>query len=202
MRNRLLFVAVCLATAALATPSAQSDLDQFMSRVLSRRDENWKKLQQYTLRERETVQITALTVFRLYGFEREYLWFPRAGFFIRSPLEADGVKIAEDDRVRQEERWLRRAQSREERIQRPRERKDRCSPATAQADTPPEAAQANTAPPDPEPSPTPSPPAASKTSSASRSSPTSSGRRTSCASSSTRGSTPWPAAKRCSTATC
>jgi hypothetical protein len=155
MRNRLLFVAVCLATAALATPSAQSDLDQFMSRVLSRRDENWKKLQQYTLRERETVQITALTVFRLYGFEREYLWFPRAGFFIRSPLEADGVKIAEDDRVRQEERWLRRAQSREERIQRPRERKDRCSPATAQADTPPEAAQANTAPPDPEPSPTP-----------------------------------------------
>ena len=53
MRNRLLFVAVCLATAALAAPSAQSDLDALMARVLERRDENWKKLQQYTLNERE-----------------------------------------------------------------------------------------------------------------------------------------------------
>ena len=29
--------------------------------------------------------------FRLFGFEREYLWFPREGFFVRSPLKADGV---------------------------------------------------------------------------------------------------------------
>jgi hypothetical protein len=137
MRNRLLFVAVCLAATAIATPSAQSDLDQFMSRVLSRRDENWKKLQQYTLNERETVQITALTVFRLFGFEREYVWFPRAGFFIRSPLTADGVNIGEAQRLREEERWLRRAQSREERIQGGRGRRDRCAPADAQAGSAP-----------------------------------------------------------------
>lgn len=108
-------LAACLATATLATPAAQSDLDGFMSRVLARRDDNWKKLQQYTLREQETLQITALTVLRIYGFEREYLWFPRAGFFVRSPLKADGVAVAEEARRREEDRWLRRSQNREQR---------------------------------------------------------------------------------------
>jgi hypothetical protein len=137
MVNRLLIVAVCLATTAIATPSAQSDLDDLMSRVLARRDENWKKLQQYTLNERETVQITALAVFRIYGFEREYLWFPRAGFFVRSPLEADGVKIGEDERRRAEDQWLRRAERREQRIQR-RATQDPCSPETpGDGNTPP-----------------------------------------------------------------
>jgi hypothetical protein len=143
MRNRLLIVAACLATAAMAAPSAQSDLDDLMARVLARRDDNWKKLQQYTLNERETVQITALAVFRLYGFQREYIWFPRAGFFIRSPLEADGVKIAEADRQKAEDKWLRRAQGREERLRRP--RRDRCSP--------PGPNDAATPPPEPEPEP-------------------------------------------------
>ena len=115
MVSRLLIVAVCLAAAATATPSAQSDLDALMSRVMSRRDDNWKKLQQYTLNQRDTLQVTALAVFRLYGFEREYFWFPRSGFFIRSPLKADGVAIGEDERRRQEERWLRSSQSREKR---------------------------------------------------------------------------------------
>jgi hypothetical protein len=118
-------VAVCVTTTAIATPFAQSDLDDLMSRVLARRDDNWKKLQQYTLNERETVQITALAVFRLWGYEREYLWFPRAGFFIRSPLEADGVTIAEDRRRRDEDRWLQRSARRERRARRP--ERDQCA---------------------------------------------------------------------------
>jgi hypothetical protein len=100
---------------AVAAPAAQSDVDAFMSRVLERRDDNWKKLQQYTLQETETLQITALAVLRIYGFEREYLWFPRAGFFVRSPLTADGVTIGEEQRRREEDRWLRRSQNRERR---------------------------------------------------------------------------------------
>jgi len=129
MVNRLI-VAACLVTAALATPRAQSDLDDLMSRVLARRDENWKKLQQYTLNERETVQITALAVFRLYGFERDYLWFPRAGFFVRSPLKADGLTIDDATRRREEDQWLRRAERREERVQRRANRTDPCAPET------------------------------------------------------------------------
>jgi hypothetical protein len=117
MPLRPLFLVVCLIGATTVTPSAQSDLDALMSRVLASRDENWKKLQQYTLNERETLQITALAVFRLFGFEREYLWFPRAGFFVRSPLKADGVSISEDERRRAEDRWLRSSQNREKRVQ-------------------------------------------------------------------------------------
>jgi hypothetical protein len=90
MLTRLSCLVICLATAALATPAAQSDLDAFMGRVLARRDENWRKLQQYTLNERETLQITALAVLRIYGFDREYLWFPRAGFFVRRDRKSVG----------------------------------------------------------------------------------------------------------------
>jgi hypothetical protein len=115
MLNRLLFAFACL-LAATAVPSAQSDLDALMARVLERRDDNWKKLQQYTLNERETLQITALAVFRLFGFEREYLWFPREGFFIRSPLKADGVTIADEARRKEEDQWLRQSQDRERRL--------------------------------------------------------------------------------------
>jgi hypothetical protein len=115
MLNRLLFAIACLA-AATAVPSAQSDLDALMARVLERRDDNWKKLQQYTLNERETLQITALAVFRLFGFDREYLWFPREGFFVRSPLKADGVTIAEEKRREEEDQWLRQSQNREKRL--------------------------------------------------------------------------------------
>src|SRR5688572_33230456 len=115
MVTRTLLLAVCLATVAVVYPSAQTDLDTLMSQVLERRDENWKKLQQYTLTERETLQITALAVFRLFGFEREYLWFPREGFFVRSPLKADGVAIDEDRRRREEDEWLKNAQNSEDR---------------------------------------------------------------------------------------
>lgn len=151
MVPRVVLVAVCLAAVASVSPSAQSDLDALMSRVLERRDENWKKLEQYTLTEKETVQITALAVFRLYGFERHYLWFPRAGFFIRSPLEADGVKIAEAERARAEAQWLQRARAREERERRG-ERRDRCAPAEADAGTsPPAPAPAEPRPAEPNP---------------------------------------------------
>src|SRR5215207_4856525 len=112
---RTFLPAVCLAATVVASTSAQSDLDTLMSQVLERRDENWRKLQQYTLTERETLQVTALAVLRLFGFEREYLWFPREGFFIRSPLKADGVAVDEARRQREEAQWLRNAQNDEKR---------------------------------------------------------------------------------------
>ena len=115
LRNVLLStaaLAVCLGGAA---PLAQSDLDALMGRVLLKRDDNWKKLQQYVLEERESMDVTALDGKRVYGFAREYQWFPREGFFVKSPLTADGVRIGEDERRRQEARWLAREQFREKR---------------------------------------------------------------------------------------
>jgi hypothetical protein len=96
--------------------SAQSDLDAFMAEVLARRDENWKKLQQYTLSEDEAFRLTGPNGGRLYGFAREYDWFMREdGVFVRSPIRADGVAIGEAERRRAEDQWLREEQQREER---------------------------------------------------------------------------------------
>ena len=131
MVTRALLLAVCLAAAVTAHPSAQSELDSLMSEVLGHRDENWKKLQQYTLAEKETLQITALAVFRLFGYEREYLWFPREGFFVRSPVKADGVAIDEDKRRKEEDQWLKNAKNAEKRRAERAARKDKAGAAAA-----------------------------------------------------------------------
>jgi hypothetical protein len=107
----LVFLAALMAGTSSAL--AENDLDAFMSRVLSRRDENWKKLQQYVLEERETLRVRGPSGVPIYGFEREYSWFARDGVFIRSPLRADGVIVPEDGRRRAEEEWLKREQRRE-----------------------------------------------------------------------------------------
>src|SRR6187431_2524815 len=115
MIRQLLAGACLVAGVCGAMPAAQSDLDELMGRVLLKRDDNWKKLQQYVLEERESMEVTALDGRKVYGFKREYQWFPRQGFFIKSPLTSDGVKIGEDERRRQEARWLAREQFREKR---------------------------------------------------------------------------------------
>ncbi len=100
-----------------AQASDRSDLDALMERVLAQRDQNWKKLQQYVLSEREQFDLTGPDGARLYGFERAYTWFMRAGVFIRSPLRGDGVAIGEPERQRYEREWQDREERREKRLQ-------------------------------------------------------------------------------------
>lgn len=109
-------------SAALGPSVAQSDLDAFMEKVLARRDDNWKKLQQYVLEEKEAFDLTGPGRFPLWGMRREYTWFIRDGIFVRSPVSADGVKLSEGDRRKAEEQWLRRQKNREEREKRNAER--------------------------------------------------------------------------------
>ena len=98
--------ALLAAMFAVSSLQAQSDLDDLMSQVLSHRDENWKKLQQYVLEERERLQLTEPDGARLFGLDREYFWFPRDGIFVRSPVRADGVAITEGERRKEEDAWL------------------------------------------------------------------------------------------------
>jgi hypothetical protein len=95
--------------------SAQNDLDAFMQEVVARRDDNWKKLQQYVLDEREVLDLRGPGNARLWGEEREYTWFIRDGYFIRSPLRFNGVTIGEDERRKAEDQYLRRVQRRDAR---------------------------------------------------------------------------------------
>jgi hypothetical protein len=99
------------------TADAQSDLDAFMAGVLERRDENWKKLQQYLLEERERLELKGPSSQLLWGEDRTYLWYIRDGFFVRSPLVANGVKVSEADRRRYEDDFLLRAERRERRAE-------------------------------------------------------------------------------------
>ncbi len=97
-------------------PLGQSnDLDAFMKQVLERRDENWKKLQQYILDEREKVEVRGPGGLAVWGQKREYQWFIRDGYFVRSPVSADGVAISEADRRKAEDSFLKRAKARDER---------------------------------------------------------------------------------------
>ena len=102
-----------------------------MSRVLARRDENWKKMQQYILDEQERLHLTGPDGTRVYGFNREYTWFIREGYFVRSPLKFDGVTIPESDRRDAERRWLEREKSRERRAEERAKREKEQTPETA-----------------------------------------------------------------------
>jgi len=115
VRSLAVLLAAVVAVSLPAAPSAQSDLERLMEAVLSRRDDNWKKLQQYTLTEDNTFRLLGPMETPIFGGKREYLWVPRKGFFIRSPVSADGVAISEAERRKAEDAWLKREQSREAR---------------------------------------------------------------------------------------
>ena len=114
-------VGVCLLVASNLTTLdlvAQTDLDAFMRQVLVRRDDNWKKLQQYVLDEHETIDVRGPSRLPLWGERRDYTWYIRDGFFVRSPVKVNGVTIAESERRTFESAYLKRQQEREKRGQR------------------------------------------------------------------------------------
>lgn len=92
--------------------AAASDLDTFMSQVLTRRDENWRKLQQYVLDEHERAEVLGPTRTRLFGTVRDYTWYIRDGIFVRSPVRADGLALSEGERRSYEDESLRRERDR------------------------------------------------------------------------------------------
>jgi len=102
-------------TALSSTTAAQTDVDRFMKDVVARRDDNWKKLQQYILDEREEIAINGPGGLRMWGEQRDYTWFLREGFFVRSPVKFNGATIGEADRRKAEDQYLRRTQRRDAR---------------------------------------------------------------------------------------
>ena len=112
----LLTFGVSLVVMSGAGPvSAQNDLDAFMRQAVARRDDNWKKLQQYVLDEREQLEVRGPQRVPIWGERREYTWYIREGLFVRSPLKFNGVTIGEDERRKFEADYLARQQRRERR---------------------------------------------------------------------------------------
>ena len=118
-RSRILAAGV-VALASLLSPwspslRAQTDLDALMKDVLARRDDNWRKLQQYVLDEAQSIELLGPSRTRIWGEQRDFTWFIRDGFFIRSPLKVDGAVVPESERRHYEANYMRRAQRREAR---------------------------------------------------------------------------------------
>jgi hypothetical protein len=101
--------------ADLTSPTPQTDLDAFMRKVLARRDENWKKLQQYVLDEREQIEIRGPGHLPVWGQRSDFTWYLRDGFFVRSPVKVNGVAVAESERRAYEASYLKRVKERDKR---------------------------------------------------------------------------------------
>jgi hypothetical protein len=97
-----------------AKPAAPAnDLDAFMAKVLERRNENWRMLHDYILSERETFRILGPGDTPLIGQRREFQWFIRDGYLVRSPVKANGAALSAGDRAKYESEWLAKEQARE-----------------------------------------------------------------------------------------
>ena len=123
---------LCSVCPVLSAQSKETDLDRLMARALEHRAGAWKTMEQYILNEREQFELRGPLGLPLFGERREFTWFVRDGYFVRSPLEFNGVKIGDEKRRSYEERWLRREKEREKRIT---ERRAKEQPASA-ADAP------------------------------------------------------------------
>jgi hypothetical protein len=108
-------VAIACAAVRAAPLPPQADLDAFMRQVLASRDENWKKLQQYILEESELIDVRGPSATPIWGERREYSWFIRDGYFVRSPISVNGVTISESERRTAEDDYLRHAKARDRR---------------------------------------------------------------------------------------
>lgn len=107
--------AAVLLLGSAAHTLAQTDLDGFMAQVLASRDSNWRKLQQYVLDEREQFEMRDPANAPLWGERRDYTWFIRDGFFVRSPLRVNGGPVSDADRRAYESDFLERAKRRDAR---------------------------------------------------------------------------------------
>lgn len=97
----------------LASQAPSSDIDAFMEKVLAERSANWEQYYDYFCKERAELVIEgSLPGVPLSGFRKEFLWFVRDGYVVRSPISVDGVAISAKERAREEDKWIERVKKR------------------------------------------------------------------------------------------
>jgi len=93
-------------------PSANpgmSDLDEFMAKVMRKRSAYAENLRDYIFSESESLEIKVGTkIAPQWSYRREYLWFVRDGYLVRSPVLVDGVRVSDKEKTAAEEEWINR----------------------------------------------------------------------------------------------
>jgi len=84
----------------------ENELDNFMAKVLRKRDIDWEKLRDYIFNSTETLEIRQGEIPALENFCREYSWYVQDGYLVRSPIRIDGVKISSRERAEAVEKWI------------------------------------------------------------------------------------------------
>ena len=105
MKKSLLCGVLLTITSTLVPVSGQqapNEIDEFMEKVLERREINWEETQTYLFHEREVIQIQGRDIPPIAGFDREFVWIARQGELLRSPVKVDGVKVSQKE---QQERF-------------------------------------------------------------------------------------------------
>ncbi len=133
--SAVVMAALTPASAVTTAPAQQEpDIDLFMQKVLERRVTNWEDLYRYTVRDRESFEVTGPAAVPLGSYRGEYTWYVRDGFMIRSPDRIDGHSVGDDEREKFERDWLRRARERQEkRAEKRQERADAAESGDEQA---------------------------------------------------------------------
>jgi Omp85 superfamily domain/POTRA domain, FtsQ-type len=91
-----------------------SDLDQFMEKVLARREVNRTVLNQYVLDETEAFEVLGPGRWPLHRQKRDFTWYARDGMHVRSPVRFNGVVVGETARRTYEADWITREKERQE----------------------------------------------------------------------------------------
>lgn len=112
---RLVSLAVCvlvgLGGSGIQSPAgreaaSEDELSAFVARVLERREVNWAELYDYVFREREVVELRSDALVPEQAIRREFVWFVRDGYLVRSPDRFDGARVDAAERRRYEDAWI------------------------------------------------------------------------------------------------
>jgi hypothetical protein len=90
----------------LSAESSANDLDAFMAKVLKKRAIDRDRLNDYICSEAEGFEINDEKIAALESFRREYIWFVRDGYFVRSPVLINGVKVSAEEQKVAEDEWI------------------------------------------------------------------------------------------------
>jgi hypothetical protein len=96
---------------------AQSDLDAFMHQVLAKRDENWKKLQQYVLDEHERIDMMGPALVPMMGQRRDYRWFVKKAISCGARSPSMASPVPDSERRKSEDDFLRKARERDQKAE-------------------------------------------------------------------------------------